>query len=1785
MFLTPLSVSLLVLHAVSISPASVPARGNQETLVTLDRASRVVITARTPAGTSCEIVDQVRGPFASSGAAGSANCELDLLLDAGTYKLRLASNTKGKGTQGKVDLKAVAYTEDNAQPVRLEPGREVRQVLAPRHQASFWLVLEQRQPVTLRVSGRTAGDVRLWRNGAWLEPVEWRDASTQPRAGQPQYEWWLEATLDPGTYLLTTYGTTPKEWTEGQEDNTLSVAYGFPMVPAGRSLSITLPPWGLSAVELPPGPTALFLSREGNAQSSSRVSVHALSPEGASNVSSAEAGCQIQGKALIPQCSATVGGAGRHVALLRGEPGTRLMLQWASLETDDTFMDGGYGSGSVLPRFHVPSTGEYLVGLHEVPLDPDSTPLGCMLETWVPRNGNWNNGDWVPTSYIDMPEVGPERPFRRAFNYDGSNATVWFRVTRSGRYVFSTSGDRKDRCELYLVDGVKRTRLVETDPKAQTCRIPYTASPGVYELKLYGGTEGIERLTLAPEGKEPQADTPTRTSCLMRGAKLQTGSLYRIVANRSTSSAMRGLVLRPLPLALSEPLPVVLDGPAPLELPLAQGGAAEVRSTGGEPFTCTVGGNRVEARDGRCQLPSTGGTLTLTQAGNASINLLVHRPPPPASPLPPLSAYSPTFPPLPALQPSEPTWFDFERGQSHSLTFDVKKEGLYHVTTLGLLSTQCSIRTPVVPQVGSANGGGRGRNCLVSTYLRPGRYLLTANTTGQSRGRGGVLLERRDVKTAEGVTADGEAFFRVAAGDLIQQRLTVPRANDYTLSSAALGASLQCRLDDAKGWPVVTVPTPCEQTLRLGKGTYLWTQLPLTVESMRRTALERVEPPVVLTGNKTHAVLFNKWYRADLSKDGKDEFSFEVPARMDVRFTLTHGMQGRLYSVAADGALKPVEVIAPQTTYSPPPPPPPPEPEPESTPEESYESSESSEYSEGGEGSEESSEEPSEESSESYESREEETPAPSEEESAPTATVEPLPAANAPAPEGQALTLEPGRYRLVAEHSRGDVAISYALYLRTEVLAPPMVKDVRVPGRIPLVLPVDGTLRLFTRGSTDVRCRLFDGAGRLVVESSDHGADWNCAIAEPLPGGSYTLVLESQTQQPGPTRVSVELAQVSDAGVLAEGGTLNVGTGVVRATLPPVPAEALQQVTLRAKAPFSCALEDERGAVVSRRMDIRECLILLKPGTSPWRVRVWTLGQPTKVSTGVAARPLRSGGGKIPAGEATRAQVPTPGRYATGRGVYCLPASEQGPLNPCGPEASLSAGDWVFGVPGATAETKLSLSERVDTLENAEEERAALTREVTLQRQRTKREALHLLRVSVPFGDPAYPACRLDGGVAQQRSAVCFAATGPTKESLARWWTPGDEKSEATVTRLSVPVPTSSMPLTPGLQELSWSNGPGLRLVMPDEPVRVQLSLPQDAWAVLVNGNGAAVDLCSPGNALSRCILSGTGGAVFVWSPAESRVQTEVIAMEAAKPSVPLATLFETTVRVPGQHLLRFGTSDALRQLKVTGAERCVAALDDGTRLEGCELQVPPNHSGNLLLETNPGGVRAVLAPASELTTALLPLASKGKAPELPAAKALRLSGATVERTLTVPADAVVHLRGDSGVCGLTRDTTVLAVAGLEHGCALDRLLEAGTYRLVVRGFASQPLSGSITWTHEPVKELTEGVAKDESWVAPGQTRYFRFNTDAAGNVGLGLQVPAELLQCTVLDTAQRVLGEGCQQLLALEKGTYLLAIHAPQTLGRPLPFKPVLVGLAGTRTDIPEDYLRDFFNRIGANP
>src|SRR5207237_24583 len=124
--------------------------------------------------------------------------------------------------------------------------------------------------------------------------------------------------------------------------------------------------------------------------------------------------------------------------------------------------------------------------------------------------------------------------------------------------------------------------------------------------------------------------------------------------------------------------------------------------------------------------------------------------------------------------------------------------------------------------------------------------------------------------------------------------------------------------------------------------------------------------------------------------------------------------------------------------------------------------------------------------------------------------------------------------------------------------------------------------------------------------------------------------------------------------------------------LPALSGDGVQELILRSKTAIACALEDDQGSVVTRQLDTRECVLLVRPGGAAWRVRVWTMASSAQVTASLVTRTLApSTGGSIPARAAVLAKIPQPGRYQTGAGVYCLPAGQKGPLRSCADEVSL----------------------------------------------------------------------------------------------------------------------------------------------------------------------------------------------------------------------------------------------------------------------------------------------------------------------------------------------------------------------------------------------------------------------------------------------------------------------------------------------------------------------------------
>jgi hypothetical protein len=1823
-----LSVAVALLTgAAAFSPPTVPAQGEQESLLDLTEPAMVRINAEGTAGTSCVLVDQRRGPFARAGVTGKENCALELLLDPGQYKLRLRSPKPAKGkAAGEVKLVARVFEERSEQPRALQRGVPVAQELHAGQQASFWLHRDTPGPVLLRVLGRTAGQVELWHDGQWRAAHSGEDLRSRPRPDRPIHEWVLQETLPAGDTRLTVYGTGALRWGTGEESDRMVVLLGAPPLALGSTVETEVPWSGLLAYEVPgsgpPGEqrgrtgTAALLLAPGELDAQPlALELQELRDDG--SVARNDGGCQIAGVAPAAQgvasrparssrCFARGSSDQRHLALLRGKPGTRVRLELSAWR-DGVLKDGeAFGAGDQSVIFRVPAAGSYLVGLRDLPATSDEAPLSCALAREAGKEGSWQ---WEVFARSYLP-ISSREPFERSFNRDGGPVDIWFELGDWGLYTIETKGALGTRCLLMGEEQGpdKGEKLLNTSADGATdCKLSGMLTAGRYQLRMNAGHGGIETVRISSL-TSPAQPSATRSTCLVR-ADLAPGVRYRLVTSRRSKAEARQLIARPLPLALERgALLLDLDPGAAQRLPVAGAGPVVVTGPESAEFACgtssTTAVPATPAQAGRCTATlKPGDELILYGRGALPAQLSVARPAPAPVEAPAVLA-SPKPVRLPELVAGRPFPLDLEpgAGRTKTLTFTVAEGGLWQLTTQGLLATSCALRTPAVVALTSDEGSGRGRNCLVSGVLSPGRYAATVSARGSSRGRAYALLVRQPAQDAPALSPGADAFFRAPEGQLITQRVLVPAAGVYRLSASALGARLSCRLEDAQGWPLREAPSDCSREEVLPQGELRLSQLPLTVESQRHAQLAKVRPPVLLQGEKAHRLAINQYYQARLGKRGFDLLKFKLEARLPIDVLLTGGMQGRLYR----GAEKtPIEVIAPQGGGS----------DSGGDGEGDGDAIEQASTDDAGEPP---SETPApEESSPDGDAQAPDAEPACEGEECPTAPVRAQPE-RAPRPQRvprrsreqtgpQRLVLAPGDYTLRTQHSRADVAVSYQVALTTQAIAPGLATEVEVPSqgelRLPLVVPRAGTLRLRTEGDSDVRCRLFSATGARLAASDDDGADWNCAITGPFAAGDYTLSIESETRTAGHTKVVAALAPDKDLGVLAA-GPVQLGPEVLSGLFPAGDRNTVQELHATGQDPFGCSLEDAAGVQLMRAEETRDCALLARGG-APLRLRLWNRGQRQALQIALLARPVGGAGALSDAGKAALATVPRAGRYATAEGLYCLSAKPEETaqlLRPCGPQSALEEGPVLFAPLGPAATARLDLREQVAELDAEQVSTWALSSQPLLARQKADGDRLLLFDLRAPPGSRTQPVCAFtaDGHASARRldAEGCAASAGLAEQALARAASASGVPGPATATLRAIELGRSQGALEPGRTSLSLK-GPAGRFALPAGPARLELLLASGAWAVLLDREGGAVDLCAgvsslKEGSLARCTLLDPGsdraGQLAVWSPREPRVEVTLSLLPAAPQLAALQAggLREVRPLAPGVEAVLLKPEPATRSFTAQGATRCLLERTSGAREEGCAGTLAAGEGAVLRLFHEGRPLRVgVHAPgaAESVFAGQANAAATGSLDVLEPGRAVALSGsAPIERRLELTRELVLHLRAKGAVCALRSEAgAVLALDGLGAGCSIDRLLSPGRYRITARPFAAQTLEGDLLASIDEVLAAGEGVG-DEQFIGPGEARLLRFTTLSEGEVGLGLQAAADALFCTVLDQDQKALGTGCQQLLRLPQGRFLLQIRSPEG-APPLRVRPVLLGLSGANRGVPDDVLRELLSRVGELP
>ncbi|HEY2737046.1 MAG TPA: hypothetical protein VGK45_01505, partial [Thermoanaerobaculia bacterium] len=223
-----------------------------DALLTVDRFGRYSVRVENSQGSSLELIDKMAGSLGKSGEAGRESGRLDLFLDRGQYKLLIDSADKGSG---KVKLQARSFREKRggalAAVPRLVETRLVRETLDDVEQVSYWVEIGERTGVRLEAAGRNLADLRLWRDGTWLDGATPSCQAIQPVIGQPLLRCRLSTVLEPGLYLLTAYGGPGQPWAEGSDEHPFFLRWGEPKLPATGRRRYVVSPFGEDHFRLP----------------------------------------------------------------------------------------------------------------------------------------------------------------------------------------------------------------------------------------------------------------------------------------------------------------------------------------------------------------------------------------------------------------------------------------------------------------------------------------------------------------------------------------------------------------------------------------------------------------------------------------------------------------------------------------------------------------------------------------------------------------------------------------------------------------------------------------------------------------------------------------------------------------------------------------------------------------------------------------------------------------------------------------------------------------------------------------------------------------------------------------------------------------------------------------------------------------------------------------------------------------------------------------------------------------------------------------------------------------------------------------------------------------------------------------------------------------------------------------------------------------------------------------------------------------------------------------------
>jgi hypothetical protein len=869
----------------AVVPAEVPAAGRHEARLTVPAFGRYAVRVKSAEGVRLQLVDRMAGPGPTDGSSGEQDGRLDVFLERGETRVVATGHERAKG---QAKLEVLAFQELHADPPQLVELKPIDLTLEDLKQRSWWVHVTERRTLVVEAAGRSLGDLRLWRDGAWLVAAEPERERTQPRPGKPLLACRLAVTLDPGLYLLTAYGGPALPWAEDDGAHPLHLRAGLPRLPVAGRRRFEVSPFGIDRYRVPG--EATYVRAELPEARPLTLGARTLdveqpfvSPEHASAID----------KTSVPPAAELVLGAqaGQRLVTVGGEAGQPYVLQQFPLVED---------------LAEIPTGSAWISTLQSgAPADAfDAT--GVLTQSR--REGQVERAVLVGQDVVDL----AAGPWVRRANLLGT-ARVLVDLPEAGEYEVRTEGVRAEaRLEPFF-----------SSPPAEYKAPALKASPSLWSLE-----KGIHVLTLEPREKGVVTVTLRRRSlgavtADAIGRRLEPGVASPSVRIRGVAGGgvlrlgrqegvRQGVVVSKVPVDLEEALFVSLSPGETLAVPFvaSEAGLVEAIAEDGSRLPALVNGaaaGSVPAGSHHLELRNDGPGVKLVSVSLVPDRLRRE------APLPPLPADVSRLPSFPELRSGTEATLDLERGQSATFALRVDEAGLYELSTTGLLATAGEIRTRTNPRLDGAQENGVGRNVSVRQYLREGDYQVTVRALGQTRGHLGVRVDTTKMLAGGFLTNGLPARVTLAPGQGVAYRFNITNPGRFRIRALGLGRGYRMRLESLDGWPLRAPGGNADVTEDLGPGRYRVIVLPEATEARVLTLIEPVPAPVALAGHGPHRLRLGSrrqhlWTEPEAGAvRAPDVWELEVPAPVDATIELTGEMQADLVREGTKVAFVPPE--------------------------------------------------------------------------------------------------------------------------------------------------------------------------------------------------------------------------------------------------------------------------------------------------------------------------------------------------------------------------------------------------------------------------------------------------------------------------------------------------------------------------------------------------------------------------------------------------------------------------------------------------------------------------------------------------------------------------------------------------------------------------------------------------------------------------------------------------------------------------------------------------------------